>query len=172
MKVEFTTHWPDKMGDIAGQETHFVEKIWQSFPDDFTHEYFTEWIDHDIYPFSDNAIEMCPKSHTIRPGNRWKAGDKIHFQVWTGKPYRSKVFQFAPVIEVKSVQDIKIKHTKYDGKTIFINNEVWWSNWEVIDRNDMQRLAQNDGFDSVEHFFRWFDSDFAGQIIHWTDLKY
>lgn len=28
------------------------------------------------------------------------------------------------------------------------------------------------GFDSVKDFFRYFNKDFKGKIIHWTDLKY
>ncbi len=32
--------------------------------------------------------------------------------------------------------------------------------------------CRKQGFDSVEDFFRWFDTDFKGKIIHWTDLRY
>ena len=34
------------------------------------------------------------------------------------------------------------------------------------------RLMTNDGFDSPEDFFEWFDEDFEGKIIHWTHFKY
>lgn len=33
-------------------------------------------------------------------------------------------------------------------------------------------LAVNDGFDSDEMFFKWFDKDFDGWLIHWTDKRY
>lgn len=35
-------------------------------------------------------------------------------------------------------------------------------------------IVLNDGrsFPSVEAFFQFFDKDFNGKIIHWTDLKY
>ena len=29
-----------------------------------------------------------------------------------------------------------------------------------------------DGFESLNQFFRWFSDDFYGQIIHWTDFRY
>jgi hypothetical protein len=33
-------------------------------------------------------------------------------------------------------------------------------------------LAQNNGFDTVKDFFEYFNKDFKGKIIHWTDFKY
>jgi hypothetical protein len=33
-------------------------------------------------------------------------------------------------------------------------------------------LMKNDGFESAEQFFNWFNGYFKGKIIHWTDLKY
>ena len=36
----------------------------------------------------------------------------------------------------------------------------------------MWQLAINDGFESLKHFFEYFNEDFEGKIIHWTDLKY
>lgn len=119
-----------------------------------------------------------PKLHTIRAdkNNRWKAGNKIHFQVWTGKPYNSKVYQFAPVIECKSVQEIEIKHFSCSieleiGSTTYIvkrNHKAAIYEYDQV----IEQLAKNDGFDSVQEFFNYFNKDFTGKIIHWTDLKY
>jgi len=36
----------------------------------------------------------------------------------------------------------------------------------------LKTLARNDGFESVDDFFKWFNADFQGKIIHWTDFKY
>ena len=36
----------------------------------------------------------------------------------------------------------------------------------------LRELAKNDGFESVEDFFAYFNKDFKGKIIHWTDLQY
>jgi hypothetical protein len=41
-----------------------------------------------------------------------------------------------------------------------------------LNKNISEQLAINDGFETVEHFFRWFNEDFSGKIIHWTDLRY
>jgi len=30
----------------------------------------------------------------------------------------------------------------------------------------------NDGFESLQDFFNWFNKPFRGKIIHWTDFKY
>lgn len=42
-----------------------------------------------------------------------------------------------------------------------------WNGTDLI-----EKIAINDGFDSVDDFFSWFKDDFTGKIIHWTNLKY
>ncbi len=37
---------------------------------------------------------------------------------------------------------------------------------------EVNQLAINDGFNSVDDFFQYFNTDFTGKLIHWTDLKY
>ena len=37
---------------------------------------------------------------------------------------------------------------------------------------EIELLAKHDGFNSMEDFFKWFDKDFKGKIIHWTDFRY
>lgn len=41
-----------------------------------------------------------------------------------------------------------------------------------IEKDKMLQLAQNDGFDTIEEFFEYFNEDFTGKIIHWTGLRY
>ena len=36
----------------------------------------------------------------------------------------------------------------------------------------MLNLVQNDGFASISDFLKFFNKDYTGKIIHWTDLKY
>ena len=43
---------------------------------------------------------------------------------------------------------------------------------KYLDRNEFNKLAQNDGFNSESDFFKWFHKDFKGKIINWTDLRY
>ena len=40
-------------------------------------------------------------------------------------------------------------------------------------QENMLQLAKNDGFDSIEDFFKFFTKDiFVYKLIHWTDFKY
>ena len=171
MTLHFMTTWPDKMVAIKGKPTYFVEKmagsIKKEFGDHLPAYYQPE--DYDMMV----QLDCKNKIHTIRADkkNRWKAGKGIHFKTWTGKPYRSKTFQFAPVIKCKSVQTISIIYDedlceKYGSEpAVLVGGKVLW-----IDEID--QLAINDGFDNTTDFFNWFDSDFEGKIIHWTDYKY
>jgi len=36
----------------------------------------------------------------------------------------------------------------------------------------MEQLAINDGFDCIDDFFAWFNTDFTGKIIWFVDKKY
>jgi len=117
-----------------------------------------------------SGLEVNDKLHTIRRGYRWKEGTQIHFKVWEGKPYKSKTFNFAPIIPCKGVQEIEFKWRKTaTGRcvNVFIDGKDVTTNVELIDN-----LALNDGFHNRKDFFEWFKDDFKGQIIHWTDLKY
>lgn len=41
--------------------------------------------------------------------------------------------------------------------------------------NDNKQIGFNQdkqGFDTIEEFFAYFNEDFVGKIIHWTDLRY
>ena len=63
------------------------------------------------------------------------------------------------------------------GIAIYINNKLYYiQNVDgEADKTNIKRikiLAKNDGFDSVDDFFKWFDKDFNGKIIHWTNKKY
>ncbi|HQU51435.1 MAG TPA: hypothetical protein PK643_00405 [Saprospiraceae bacterium] len=125
------------------------------------------------------SFEKKLKPHTIRAdkSNRWKPGNKIHFVINNRTKDR---FQFAPVVECKSVQKIVITHGfngfRYESQ-VWIDSHLFAEygcsrkdiNWN---EKGLLKLAQNDGFDSIDAFFDYFDKDFIGKIIHWTDLKY
>lgn len=96
------------------------------------------------------------KGHTIRAGNRWKAGDWFSPRVWSGKPYNSKMITIAPDIEVVRVYHFKQKNGRF------------YLNYNKIDilKSD---VPFNDGL-SNEDFVNWFPSyrTFEGQIICWN----
>lgn len=123
--------------------------------------------------------EVCPKLHTIRKDekNRWKAGVLIDFFINT----RTKdMFRFAPQVPVVSTQKINIFWIQ-DQKGNLTHSRLVQKryNWVdviidgfILEVEQIKELAQNDGFDTVEEFFAYFNHDFSGKIIHWTDKKY
>jgi hypothetical protein len=116
------------------------------------------------YEFDLNSLPYIEnrKLHTIRAdkNKQWKAGNKIEFTI---NHQTENEFQFAEA-ECISVQKIEISY-KYDEPYISIDE---------VSLTALQKriLALNDGFESLEAFFAYFDTDFEGKIIHWTDLSY
>jgi hypothetical protein len=126
-----------------------------------------------------------PKLHTIREdaSNRWRAGMDIHFVINNRSKNR---FQFAPVVKCVGVQDIEITdvtHISYpnDFSTkihLTVSKDGWTETFTQafsvkvdgiqLPPDKVHQLAINDGFDSVEDFFAYFDKDFKGKIVHWT----
>lgn len=167
---------------LNGKPTHFVEKIIKAFGGvDMTPEdkiMITKAIDSGFFDLAIYDYYLAPKIHTIRKdkNNRWKVGTMIDFFINARK---KNMFRFAPRIPVVSTQKIKIVYENnldsLKSASVFIDNHylghyyfagIFSSSEEVV------RLAINDGFDSVEDFFNYFNQDFEGKIIHWTDLKY
>jgi len=114
-----------------------------------------------------NDESIVPKLHTIRFDikDRWKQGNKIH-AVYNN---RSKSqYQITPVFLCKGVQKIKITYTAFEDMKwplILIDGVP-------IRAKKIEMLAINDGFDSAADFLAWFNTDFEGKIIHFTDLRY
>jgi hypothetical protein len=82
---------------------------------------------------------------------------------------KKDMFRFAPKIPVISTQEIDISNP-YPKNTEWMPN-VWIDN-KKLNSIEIFELAKNDGFDSIEDFFNYFNQDFTGKIIHWTNLKY
>lgn len=108
----------------------------------------------------DKKIKEGLKIHTIRLDmtNRWKEGRKIHFS--TG----SRTAQYNCFKEgiCKGIQKIRIER-----RNVYIDNVL-------INYEELELLSINDGFESLDDFWWWFDqySPFIGKIIHWTNLMY
>ena len=182
MTLSFMQHW--KSGKNKGKPTFFVDKIWSSF-DEYT---FLACFDTFSIPHKEKVgryIESNKKakSHSIRFGKRqWIAGNDIHFAI---NNRTKNYFRFAPITEVVSVQKIEFEliggltedAQSYDIMNVFIDEKNFGSfdrlKKEVIFGEDnLQQLAINDGFESVEDFFEYFNENATGQLIHWTDLTY
>jgi hypothetical protein len=121
------------------------------------------------------------KKHTFREDKkgRWKPGVLIHFA--TG--VRTIFYNCFMKGICKSTQSVQINYFKsytfltykeFMSLEVVIDGNLFYKleNGMVTFDNGMIELAKNDGFDSREDFFKWFDEDFEGKIIHWTDLKY
>lgn len=109
-------------------------------------------------------IRNHTKIHTIRRDQheRWKPGMKIHFTMNHRTPDQ---FQFADVIPLDGKERIRIRWS--DGRLMAVLINERFASFA-----EMEKLAENDGFDSLEEFFNWFNEDFDGWILHWTPFRY
>lgn len=110
------------------------------------------------------------KIHTIREGGRWKPGHKIHM----ANGVRTKNYRCFDDSKIcKSTQSIVIINKPYLRSIEVDNKSLYWHSLHgEYHLASIELLVRNDGFDSVDDFFRWFDTNFEGTIIHWTDFKY
>jgi hypothetical protein len=169
---------------LNGKPTYFVEKIWEAFLQKGIQFKAVEMnIGIEALPKNYKIKTNLPKLHTIREDktNRWKAGVIIDFFI---NARTKKMFRFAPRISVVSTQKIEIVWTEWTPGTllklvsIYIDDECYVMNYEKEFNSSKQRhqriekLAYNDGFDTIEDFLAYFNTDFSGKIIHWTDKKY
>jgi len=116
------------------------------------------------------------KIHTIREDkhDRWKAGNKIHFS--TG--IRTPGYNCFKVAKCTGIQKIEIMWDE-SGPTVYIGSMPFFYTEKhelgyipVYGVEQMTMLAKYDGFDLASYFFSWFNKDFKGKIIHWTDFRY
>ncbi|MBD0822614.1 hypothetical protein [Aestuariibaculum marinum] len=155
---------------IKKKPAYFVEKIWEAILQKGIQINANDFIEYGRKCLPKNYIVGThnPKLHTIREDsrNRWKAGNDIHFV--TGNRTKNRQ-QFAPVIKVKSIQKIEIKYPAWSEN---LNDPVVSIDGRTLSLDETQQLAWNDGFENLISFWLWFNEDFTGKIIHWTDLKY
>ena len=87
------------------------------------------------------------------------------------KDYKQFNVDMPDLSVVQGIQSIEIKYdnkcSSYPGIWIDGHEHRIYHNPEIF-----TKLTRNDGFDKLSDFLAWFPHDFAGKIIHWTDLKY
>ena len=104
------------------------------------------------------------KIHSIREDThrRWYKGRKIHFatgvRTWHYNQFHEGKCTGTEHIAIFWFERVPVV---YIGEAAFPSTA-----------NQVALLAKNDGFDSTEDFFKWFNKDFNGKIIHWTDFRY
>lgn len=189
MILPFSTH-------LNGKPTNFVQKIWEClinlevvnskigvYPE--KEKEYNKYLNNlSVFAFGDYK----PKLHTVREDlkERWKVGTKIDFFINVRQP---NMYRFAPVLPVVSTQKIEFiwkentenqtcLGTKFDrictikiddcfyGDAYLLKGSVVSSSYTI------PTFANNDGFDSPDELFAYFNKNFKGKIIHWTDLKY
>ena len=159
---------------INGKPTFFVEKIQTALRLPYF-KYSVGFHEGFVPPnFNFYVKSKCkPKIHTIRTdeNDRWKAGILIDFFI---NCRQKNMFRFAPRVPVVSVQKFQIVYydntdTKWDiphlKYAVRIDNRR-------LEPTDIEKLALNDGFGTIEAFFEYFNEDYVGKIIHWTDFRY
>lgn len=183
MNLSFSTVFPGNKKGLSGKPTLFVEKILHGL-DRFNLTGFFEWNEVFLEAYKEGYLlkeykdgvlfedDYDGKIHTIRGKGKRKWNEKkIHFRIWTGKPYVTPTFLFAPIIPCTGTEDIFVIHPDNENDQfkpyVMIGDKYLWN-----DSPEMKELAINDGFDSVDDFFLWFDEYFEGEIIHWTKRRY
>lgn len=119
---------------------------------------------------------LKPKLHTMREDlfDRWHAGRDIQFAI---NPRSRNYFQFAPTLPCISTQQVDILEMVMTSSSHCYQTQdsrVWAIDVDGIrlKRTQIEELAINDGFESVEQFFTWFNKTATYKLIHWTTLKY
>ena len=104
------------------------------------------------------------KRHTIRKDEhrRWELGEKIHFTTSAQNP---KSNQFAwGVCEGVDVVELYPK-----TREIYLERK---GEMKLLGSWLTEVLIENEGFDSEDDFWEWFDKPLKGVLIHWTETLY
>jgi len=123
--------------------------------------------------FKEKILEGV-KIHTIRRDSedRWRAGRSIQMAYGVRTKNYEQFNKGIPHLQkCTGVQKIEMR---WERKVV--NESEVATLWVKIDGKDLDinkygELYQNDGL-SIVDFFRWFEKDFTGKIIHWTDFRY
>lgn len=159
----------------ADQNTHFAEKIHKGIELIYGVELL---LSRGLVPhFNLHVFTDClPKYHTIRPGNKFKAGEWVSLRMWgddinpkSGRsgPYHSKQIIIAPDIQVKKVWNVEIWQ---DRNQVHIGIRIDDNTHTLL---PLCEVALNDGFEDCDDFIAWFQlhkGPFIGQIICWSDF--
>ena len=172
MTLGFTQYFP------SGEKTYFQEKIKAC---EESVSVCTEMkFDRGILPVMIYTT-MKPKRHTMRIGNRFKSGMKLHMVYGNRTKNRT---QFA-LMTCTSTQTVVIRYrrtaavNRHEGVeninyTAMVGNQFLqvFIDGNLIGGRTLARLAVNDGFKNTTEFLKWFRKSGKFQLIHWTNLRY
>lgn len=103
------------------------------------------------------------KSHTIRQGERFKAGDMASLRVWSGRPYHTTDIVITPEVKIPKVWEFSRKEHAFYMEYKNEKKEIP----ELI--HPFILIANNDGL-FPDDMISWFNKPFDGQIICWNEL--
>lgn len=106
----------------------------------------------------ERALASGVKLHTIRQ-KPIAVGTMMNHIVY---PYHNKERRCVLSNFCTSTQNISIDP---DARAIFVDGKKQ-------SKSDMERLAKNDGFETMDDFWTFFNEPYQGMIIHWTNTKY
>ncbi|MGC3945328.1 MAG: hypothetical protein QM762_12580 [Chryseolinea sp.] len=118
-----------------------------------------------------------PKIHSIRDDekDRWRGNMLVH-HVYGNRTAARDNFLISRAVSTQRIQIMDTKKISLDEK----GNDTSFGRMRTIlidgkflrPTEKLEQLAINDGFNSLEHFFTWFPSNYSGKIIHFTKLRY
>lgn len=157
---------------INDQPNYFIEKIWKGLMALSSH------LDSEYYRYQERHIQkfdrnwdgdtytefLEPKVHTIRrdPEGFWHPGMEIAMVIYKDT---SDEFQFVPMLHCTSIQKIEIRQSAEERYSVSVDGKI-------LDEQQLNNLAINDGFPSAEELLSYFSGNFSGRILHWTALRY
>ena len=105
------------------------------------------------------------KIHTLREDkpNRWGGGRIINFATGVRTPQYKQFY----LSTCTGKQSIYIDPVKKEVRLILPGGQRY-----PFRDAEIEELSKNDGFNTVQEFWEWFDTPFWGQIIHWTFYRY
>lgn len=104
------------------------------------------------------------KIHSIRAGKRWKSGMAIHFYNHV-RTKRMTKFKMGTCVSVQDIEIIWMPATITNILCVHIDGRS-------LNRDEINILIKNDGFEGTTEFECFFNKSFEGQIIHFTNFKY
>lgn len=170
-RIAFSTHYPDRMKELAGKPTYFPEKVMCGIYPDFQNMIRgLGWmVDEQIYT-PDLKSTFHPKTTTIRSNYEyWKAkeGQLLQPFFWAGKPYRSKQVVFCPEVRLGRVRKVNINPSGFVPISVDRGRDYH----SITGLKDIERFTQNEGFDHPDHFWMWFDRDFSGALLELESVE-
>ncbi len=141
--------------------------------------YFKEKILASVLP--GYRILHQPKLHTIRRSSQYRPGQFLHmaYGVRT-KKYEQFNRNIVGLEKCTGIQRFEIAWSEARHENLSPSYTIpfdsrfarVWVDDRPLSFMRIEAVAMNDGFDSTQDFLNWFSTDFQGEIVHWTDLKY